>query len=71
MKKNIELENANLQRLQMLIELGQQLAAEREPVRLLQSFATLPATSSARNVRLSACSAQTAIRFSIFSAAVR
>ncbi len=37
-EKNIELENANLQRLQMLIELGQQLAAERDPVRLLEKF---------------------------------
>ncbi len=37
-EKNIELENANLQRLSMLIELGQQLAAEREPSELLQKF---------------------------------
>jgi signal transduction histidine kinase/DNA-binding response OmpR family regulator len=37
-EKNIELENANLQRLSMLIELGQQLAAERDPVQLLQTF---------------------------------
>lgn len=37
-EKNIELENANLQRLSMLIELGQQLAAERDPSQLLQKF---------------------------------
>jgi signal transduction histidine kinase/DNA-binding response OmpR family regulator len=37
-EKNIELENANLQRLSMLIELGQQLAAERAPVQLLEKF---------------------------------
>ena len=37
-EKNIELENANLQRLSMLIELGQQLAAERDPAQLLQKF---------------------------------
>lgn len=37
-EKNIELENANLQRLSMLVELGQQLAAERDPVELLQKF---------------------------------
>ncbi|MDQ3684320.1 MAG: response regulator [Acidobacteriota bacterium] len=36
--KNIELENANLQRLSALVELGQQLAAERNPVELLQKF---------------------------------
>ncbi|HEV7858137.1 MAG TPA: response regulator [Pyrinomonadaceae bacterium] len=37
-EKNIELENANLQRLSMLIELGQQLTAERDPVQLLEKF---------------------------------
>ncbi|MEJ7618138.1 MAG: response regulator [Pyrinomonadaceae bacterium] len=37
-EKNIELENANLQRLSMLIELGQQLAAEREPISVLEKF---------------------------------
>ena len=37
-EKNLELENANLQRLSMLIELGQQLAAERNPVELLKRF---------------------------------
>ncbi|HEV2914802.1 MAG TPA: response regulator [Pyrinomonadaceae bacterium] len=37
-EKNLELENANLQRLGMLIELGQQLAAERDPVRVLEKF---------------------------------
>jgi signal transduction histidine kinase/response regulator RpfG family c-di-GMP phosphodiesterase len=37
-EKNIELENANLQRLSRLVELGQQLAAERDPVRLLEKF---------------------------------
>ena len=37
-EKNIELENANLRRLSMLIELGQQLAAERDPERVLQQF---------------------------------
>jgi signal transduction histidine kinase/DNA-binding response OmpR family regulator len=37
-EKNIELENANLQRLSLLIELGQQLAAERDPSQLLQKF---------------------------------
>ena len=37
-EKNIELENANLQRLSMLIELGQQLAAERDPIQLLEKF---------------------------------
>ncbi len=37
-EKNIELENANLQRLSALVELGQQLAAEREPEELLQKF---------------------------------
>jgi signal transduction histidine kinase/DNA-binding response OmpR family regulator len=37
-EKNIELENANLQRLSMLIELGQHLTAERDPVQLLEKF---------------------------------
>ena len=37
-EKNIELENANFQRLGKLIELGQQLTAERNPDRLLQLF---------------------------------
>ncbi|HEX8353955.1 MAG TPA: response regulator [Pyrinomonadaceae bacterium] len=35
---NVELENANLQRLSTLIELGQQLSAERDPARLLRKF---------------------------------
>jgi signal transduction histidine kinase/DNA-binding response OmpR family regulator len=35
---NIELEHANLKRLSTLIELGQQLAAERDPARLLRKF---------------------------------
>src|SRR4051812_12329870 len=37
-EKNLELEYANLQRLGMLIELGQQLAAEHDPARLLEQF---------------------------------
>jgi signal transduction histidine kinase/DNA-binding response OmpR family regulator len=37
-EKNIELEEANLQRLGRLIELGQQLAAERDPERVLEKF---------------------------------
>ena len=37
-EKNLELENANLQRLGRLIELGQQLAAERDPARVLEKF---------------------------------
>ena len=37
-EKNIELENANLRRLAMLVELGQQLASERDPGRLLETF---------------------------------
>jgi signal transduction histidine kinase/DNA-binding response OmpR family regulator len=37
-EKNIELENANLQRLGRLIELGQQLAAEHNPARVLDKF---------------------------------
>lgn len=37
-EKNVELENANLQRLSRLIELGQRLASERDPERLLETF---------------------------------
>lgn len=37
-QKNLELENANLARLGMLIQLGQQLASEHEPVEVLQKF---------------------------------
>jgi signal transduction histidine kinase/DNA-binding response OmpR family regulator len=37
-EKNLELEEANLQRLGMLIELGQQLAAEHDPARVLEKF---------------------------------
>ena len=37
-EKNLELENANLARLGMLIELGQELIAEREPSRVLENF---------------------------------
>ena len=37
-EKNLELENANLARLKMLIDLGQELAAEHEPARLLEDF---------------------------------
>ena len=37
-EKNLELENANLQRLGMLIELGQRLASERDPARVLETF---------------------------------
>ncbi|HEX8139299.1 MAG TPA: response regulator [Pyrinomonadaceae bacterium] len=37
-EKNLELENANLQRLGMLIELGQQLSAEHDPSRVLEKF---------------------------------
>jgi signal transduction histidine kinase/PleD family two-component response regulator len=37
-EKNIELENANLQRLGKLIELGQELAAERDPKQVLEKF---------------------------------
>jgi signal transduction histidine kinase/response regulator RpfG family c-di-GMP phosphodiesterase len=37
-EKNLELENANLQRLGMLIELGQQLAAEHDPAQVLEKF---------------------------------
>ena len=37
-QKNRELENANLERLRMLIELGQELVAQREPPMVLQKF---------------------------------
>lgn len=37
-EQNIELENANLQRLSRLIDLGQRLAAERNPERVLEKF---------------------------------
>jgi signal transduction histidine kinase/DNA-binding response OmpR family regulator len=37
-EKNIELENANLQRLGKLIDLGQELAAERDPEQVLEKF---------------------------------
>ena len=37
-EKNLELENANLARLAMLIELGHELAAEHEPSRVLENF---------------------------------
>lgn len=37
-EKNIEIENANLHRLSRLIDLGQQLVAERDPERLLQTL---------------------------------
>ena len=37
-QKNQELENANLERLRMLIELGQELAAQHEPATVLQKF---------------------------------
>lgn len=37
-EKNLELENANLARLNMLIELGQELAAEHDPSRVLENF---------------------------------
>jgi signal transduction histidine kinase/DNA-binding response OmpR family regulator len=37
-EKNLELENANLERLGMLIELGQHLAAEHDPTRVLEKF---------------------------------
>jgi len=39
-EKNLELENANLARLGMLIDLGQELGAEHDPGRLLDSFCT-------------------------------
>src|SRR5919107_3611500 len=37
-EKNLELENANLERLGMLIELGQELASERDPAGVLEKF---------------------------------
>src|ERR1043166_327702 len=37
-EKNLELENANLARLNMLIELGQELTAEHDPARVLENF---------------------------------
>ncbi|MDT7781475.1 MAG: hypothetical protein QOC99_3987 [Acidobacteriota bacterium] len=37
-EQNIALENANLQRLTKLVELGQQLDAERDPAQLLEKF---------------------------------
>ena len=37
-EKNLQLEQANLERLRMLIDLGQELAAEHEPARVLESF---------------------------------
>ncbi|MGH9956218.1 MAG: response regulator, partial [Pyrinomonadaceae bacterium] len=37
-EKNLQLENANLARLSMLIELGQELAAEHDPARVLEKF---------------------------------
>src|SRR6185295_18177486 len=37
-EKNLELEQANLERLKMLIDLGQELAAEHEPERVLETF---------------------------------
>ncbi len=37
-EQNIEIENANLQRLSKLIDLGQRLAAERDPERVLEKF---------------------------------
>jgi signal transduction histidine kinase/DNA-binding response OmpR family regulator len=37
-EQNIEIENANLQRLSRLIDLGQRLAAERDPKRVLKKF---------------------------------
>lgn len=39
-EKNLELENANLARLAMLIQLGQELAAEHEPIEVLEKFCT-------------------------------
>lgn len=44
-EKNLELENANLARLNMLIELGQELAAEHDPSRVLENLC-----SSARQI---------------------
>src|SRR5438552_10206646 len=37
-EKNLELENTNLSRLNMLIDLGYQLAAEHEPLKVLEKF---------------------------------
>src|SRR6185295_175082 len=37
-QKNRELENANLNRLSMLIDLGQELAAEHDPTQVLARF---------------------------------
>jgi len=37
-EQNLELENANLRRLSKLIDLGQRLAAQRDPARLLQIY---------------------------------
>src|SRR5262245_7306970 len=37
-EQNIEIENANLQRLSRLIDLGQRLASERDPEQLLKKF---------------------------------
>ncbi|HXM35833.1 MAG TPA: response regulator, partial [Pyrinomonadaceae bacterium] len=37
-EKNLQLEDANLARLNMLIDLGQELAAERDPAQVLQKF---------------------------------
>lgn len=37
-EKNLELENANLARLNMLIDLGQELASEHDPMRVLENF---------------------------------
>jgi CheY-like chemotaxis protein len=37
-EKNLELENANLARLKMLIDLGQELTAEHDPWRVLDNF---------------------------------
>ncbi|MBA3513421.1 MAG: response regulator [Pyrinomonadaceae bacterium] len=37
-EKNLELENANLARLSMLIDLGQELALEHDPWRVLENF---------------------------------
>ena len=37
-EKNLELENANLARLKMLIDLGQELSVEHDPAQVLQKF---------------------------------
>src|SRR4030095_17024944 len=37
-QKNLEIENANLARLEMLIELGQELALEHDPAKVLEKF---------------------------------